>query len=107
MENMQSLVDCRFISIKLEGFFCKMSEIRTILPIRLADPTVGNFQRRGHALRAPFGARIVLRRFDIVKDKKEKKTSASFSSEMSLHEHNINFIFQKTKLQASCMLCGA
>jgi len=62
VENMQSLVDCRFISIKLEGFFCKMSEIRTILPIRLADPTVGNFQRRGHAPRAPFGARIVLRR---------------------------------------------
>ena len=63
MENMQSLVDCRFISIKLEVFFCKISEIRKILTIRPADPTVGNFQRRGHAPRAPFGARIVLRRF--------------------------------------------
>ena len=25
---------------------------------------------------------------------------------MPLHEHNINFIHQKTKLQSSCMLCG-
>jgi len=31
VENMQNLVDCGFISIKLEGFFCKMSEIRTTL----------------------------------------------------------------------------